>query len=420
MNAKKIITLKGNDSISADRVNINYNFQQIVKDVIEQSRKLDNLTSSNIPNESNVDGPFITQALNNLLEMIGSTGSGGNGATGPTGATGPAGENFDSESIHKNISNEFDDIDEEDNPDINSRIIIEDTNGDKKVVSLSNLPFSDNPGASGLRYAGATPTNVKWGAIQTGTDLTGLSFQEIVELATIEYQLPEFISFSISGQSTVIEVGELLQGNKTFVWNTSNSNNIVDDSIDIVDRNTSTTIASGLTNDGNEIVPIGNVINTSPITQTYEIVAENTEEFAFDRTYTINSIYPYFYGTFSSGGVGAGLNRPSASFLLIDNIDKASKVLSSSTGTINISFNSDTDDYLFFAIPSISPNKNAWFINTLNSGNIGGSVTPGGNLFPDPETINIDSPNGLWSGVEYTVYISNFQTEVRQNMQLRN
>ena len=133
-------------------------------------------------------------------------------------------------------------------------------------------------------------------------------------------------------------------------------------------------------------------------------------------TLTITGIYPYFYGKVASGGVGAGLNRPSSTAALITG---GTSVLETSDGTISIDYNSTNDDYIWFAIPTASTFKTKWYVDTINNGNIGGSVSSGGNLFPD-----LDSVTGVsttyWSGQTYQLYISNYQTELTEIIEFRN
>lgn len=74
---------------------------------------------------------------------------------------------------------------------------------------------------------------------------------------------------------------------------------------------------------------------------------------------------------------------------------------------LNITYNSDIDDFIWFAIPSIFEQKNKWDINLFNSGNIGGPKVTNGNLFPTPETIIVN-------GANYDVYISNYRTQLEQ------
>jgi hypothetical protein len=73
---------------------------------------------------------------------------------------------------------------------------------------------------------------------------------------------------------------------------------------------------------------------------------------------------------------------------------------------LTITYNSDPDDFIWFAIPTIFGKKNKWDVTLFNSGNIGGSKISNGNLFPTPETI-------LLNGVNYDIYISNYRTSVQ-------
>lgn len=135
----------------------------------------------------------------------------------------------------------------------------------------------------------------------------------------------------------------------------------------------------------------------------------------------ISGIYPYFYGTVASGGAPAGSNRPAATPALITG---GTKVVASSTGTIAVTFNSTSDDYIWFAIPNASTSKTKWFVDALNNGNIGGAVTPGGNLFPAFCTVT-GVTSTIWNNVgcspqTYKLYISNYQTASSVSMQLRN
>ena len=130
--------------------------------------------------------------------------------------------------------------------------------------------------------------------------------------------------------------------------------------------------------------------------------------------FTVSSIYPYFYGKVSSGGAAAGVNRPTANNALITG---GTKVVASSTGTISITFNSTADDYSWFAIPSTSTSKTVWYVDALNNGTIGGSVSSGGNLFPANDVVSVTTV--LWGGVSYKVYITNYQSAISV-MEMRN
>jgi hypothetical protein len=119
----------------------------------------------------------------------------------------------------------------------------------------------------------------------------------------------------------------------------------------------------------------------------------------------ICGLYPYFYGIVASGGAPAGSNRPAATAALITG---GTKCVCNSSGTIYINFNSTSDDYIWFAIPSGST-KTCWYVNALNNGAIGGVVNAGGNLFPAKASV-YPVTTACWNGQTYNIYISNYQS----------
>lgn len=262
-------------------------------------------------------------------------------------------------------------------------------------------------------YDLSSPTTTTVGDLLAGTDITGMSAFEILQAALVSYQEPSFTSLSISGVSSPIEVGSTLSGAKTFSWGTTNPSNVETNSIEIEDVTGSSVLAIGLANDGSESVNIGTIDTSSAGTQKFRITGTNTETNDFTRDLNLTKLYPWFWGVESSGGAASGANRPTANQALIDS---GTKVVASSSGTISVNFNSTSDDYLWFAIPTTSGLESAWYINALNNGSIGGAVSAGGNLFPDPDTVNIATAN--WAGVNYYIYISNYQTAVTSSMSL--
>ena len=101
----KIKLLKGNNSISIDRITINENFEHLHTDVDTIKSTISNknveTVSGKVDNESTVPGSTLTQALESLKDSVdntvlvpgatGSQGATGVGATGSVGATGTQG-----------------------------------------------------------------------------------------------------------------------------------------------------------------------------------------------------------------------------------------------------------------------------------------------------------------------------------------
>lgn len=286
-------------------------------------------------------------------------------------------------------------------------------------LDVATKQYVDSVSSTSGIYHGASPATITQGGIPAGYVLTNKSFEKILEDMLVVYQNPTFSSFSITGQQTPLEVGMVLNGVKTFTWSTTNSGNISPNTISITNVNTSTSLVSGLSNDGSEVLNIGSITNTTPINQVFRIQATNTHTINFNTTYSITSKYPCFYGKIASGGAISGSNRPSSNQALINSGTKM--VLSTNeNGTITINFNSTSDDYIWFAVPTIGTLKTKWFETSLNNGVIGGNISPSGNLFPSPDTVVINDPTSLWSGVSYKIYVSNYQTLSTSNLQMQN
>ncbi len=271
----------------------------------------------------------------------------------------------------------------------------------KSLLAGDNLSItsdSDEITLGVAPYAGNSTATVTVGGLSSGTTLTGKTFEEILELILTPFQAPAFTAFSISGQSTTIEVGAALSGSKTFTWSTSNSSNVLANSVAIRDVTANTLIATSLANDGSESVAIGTIANTSPMSQAWRAEANNTQSGSFNSSnFTVSSIYPYFYGKSSSAII--------ANQALIDS---GTKVVASSTGTITITYNSSSSETIWFAIPNTSTSKTVWYVNALNNGSIGGSSNFIGSL----QLVEVDSPSSLWSDVNYKIYVANYPSAV--------
>lgn len=139
---------------------------------------------------------------------------------------------------------------------------------------------------------------------------------------------------------------------------------------------------------------------------------------------SIYGVLPWYWGIESSNDAASGVNRPSTTYIksLITG-GTANKCVNFSNGSLFVDYDSSYDDYIWFAIPNGSTSKICWYINTSNNGDIGGAVSAGGNLFPNPTLVSgISSSSPSWGGQTYKIYISNYQTEIISGttIQLRN
>jgi hypothetical protein len=114
------------------------------------------------------------------------------------------------------------------------------------------------------------------------------------------YVAPNFTAFSIANQPTVIEAGNTISaGNRTFNWSTNDpGGNITPNTITIRDETGATDLATGLANDGTELVNIG----AAPITllngqnRVYNITSGQLQGSDISYNFTVSAYWKVFWG----------------------------------------------------------------------------------------------------------------------------
>lgn len=74
--------------------------------------------------------------------------------------------------------------------------------------------------------------------------------------------------------------------------------------------------------------------------------------------------------------------------------------------SISVTYDSPSDKYIWFAVPSCACTKTCWCVDGGNGGCIGGT----GNLFGSPSTQTVSSLEGCWNGCNYNIYVSCYPT----------
>ena len=160
-------------------------------------------------------------------------------------------------------------------------------------------------GGGSSSFTNLTPTPVTIGGIPSGSTFVGATMSEMWEALLYPYQYPAFSSFLMSGQSVILECGvEISGGSKLWTWGTTNSSNIVANSIDIDDVTTTTNLITGTDNDGSELVSIGASPITKIITSTdhrWRITGENSLSQNFTRDFVVIWYSPFYYGSGAAG-----------------------------------------------------------------------------------------------------------------------
>lgn len=152
---------------------------------------------------------------------------------------------------------------------------------------------------SGGIYTNPMPMPEEVGGYPAGTTFNNQTMQQMWDGLLYPYQEPTFASFSIQGQSTNLEVGDTVAGGiRTFIWSTTNSANILANSLQISDVTGGGNLGVGLTNDGTEDLGIGAVGVTLSNNGAYmwRITGTNTNAVSFSRNFVVNWRWRMYYG----------------------------------------------------------------------------------------------------------------------------
>lgn len=121
---------------------------------------------------------------------------------------------------------------------------------------------------------------------------------------------------------------------------------------------------------------------------------------------SITGVHPYFYLKSASPITASSMATAIAN-------GTATKVVASSTGTLNIPYNVSSQ-YLAVAYPSTSTTKTVYYVTALDNG----AITV---VFNAVVTQSVNSPDGYWSGVNYKIHTSKSAlTNSNPTIQLRN
>lgn len=227
------------------------------------------------------------------------------------------------------------------------------------------------------------------------------TFEWVIRDIAIEYLLPAITSFSAS-VSPLLEVGVPISGVKTFSWTFKDVDNVKPNTVDILNASDNSPLsgATNISNTSPATANIGTISNIVPISKSWRLRATNTNDVDFTTgssgnaaDYTINTIYPIFYGNSDTKAVPSGA-------LVASGI----KDVVRSSGTISANFNDNIGKYHWFAIPvNGGVEKTKWWNSDFDTGDIGGTT----NYYGSYTIVQVTSPDGLWSNIDYKVCVSN-------------
>lgn len=184
--------------------------------------------------------------------------------------------------------------------------------------SAVTIVISESGGSGSGSYSGASPTTIAVGGLSSGSTISGLSYDNILESILVPYVSPYFGSFSVSGQSTTVETGTTLSGAKTFIWSISVGSGVVP-TIDIYDITAAADLLSGTPNDGTQSQTVTTLqLNSNGATQQWRGVGNNTSPSGTfnSSAFTVTARYYRFFGASASSPANSAAVRalPSSAF----------------------------------------------------------------------------------------------------------
>ena len=156
-------------------------------------------------------------------------------------------------------------------------------NSDKTISSID------------VKYNNNTPTQQSIGGIEVGETFEDVSIKDMFDKLLYPYQVPSFLTFSLSNGLTILECGTNWNGNTNATFTFANISNIITNTLSIYQDNvplifnqstvspkTITLIQENKSVDGQYVI--------------MKVEAKNTKNILFNRSYNVTWYMPYYFG----------------------------------------------------------------------------------------------------------------------------
>ena len=215
---------------------------------------------------------------------------------------------------------------------------VEDPVEDQDAVNLRFLEEYTSGGT--FLYSNPTPMPEEVGGYEAGDTFSDATLQQLFTNLLYPYQYPAISSFTMTGQPTIIEVGDSVAGGqRSFSWSITNGVNIATNSIQIEDVTNGVVYGSTYANDSQETIDIGAAITkTSAASNQWRFTARNTKNQSISRTFNVYWRWKTYYGTSTKESLTEADIKALASTSLDSNF----------TGNKTVAAN----DYKYFAYPT--------------------------------------------------------------------
>tara|TARA_R110002050_G_scaffold265465_2_gene406578 strand:+ start:16749 stop:17540 length:792 start_codon:yes stop_codon:yes gene_type:complete len=236
-------------------------------------------------------------------------------------------------------------------------------------------------GGAGSVFPEGTILTQAMGILPIGTDISGLTADEVLAQAYAGFVDPQFTAFAIA-QST-LEVGAEISGNKTFSWAFDLPENVADNTISILDVTGATTLASELSKVSPAVVDIGSVVKNTATFNRWKATAQDNQGNDMESSQvSVNWRWRRFWGFINNQ------NPDDATILAANSELSTSRSKSWNTGS------PAGEQYFFFAYPASFGNLNDIVVNG----------------FPSLATFTLstrDFENAFGVIESYNIYVSN-------------
>ncbi len=142
----------------------------------------------------------------------------------------------------------------------------------------------------------------KVGGVEIG-DLVGPTEKDALDMIlSKEYAYPSVSSFSMVGQSILLELGYKLEGTKSFAFSFSNSQNVLDNTVHL--KQSGTTLKDQQPKSSTISTTINTLQFNTPASSSFRIEAENTRNNIFGGNLTFNWMHSVYYGVAENKDIG--------------------------------------------------------------------------------------------------------------------
>lgn len=216
-------------------------------------------------------------------------------------------------------------------------------------------------GVTDIYYTNMIPVPQTLGGISAGVTFDHVNITGVLDTLLYPQLNPAFSYFRVDGQNGMtFEVGDTFPGgNHTFTWLTTNSAYVLPDTINVYDQTGGIMLASGLANDGTEVISVpAGITKTTRTSHAYRIYGENTKHLQFARYFYFEWLWHRYIGD----SMDPNLDPAGIATLVIDN--SLSRLM---TG----SFGFSVPGYKYFAFPVdsgwINPYNGFWYQKNVES-----------------------------------------------------